>query len=146
MILVYELHFSWEICIFHFQKVTLSISYKGAGSWGGVGGGGGGAILSTSNICVPGKVKLSRYAMYVLRGERTYSSYSFLTLALGEGELQHHAMTALYPREKIPSNNWIKGWVDLRAGLHTEVRGLILTELPQLPFQEKVKSNILGQC
>jgi hypothetical protein len=84
--------------------------------------------------------------MYVLRGERTYSSYSFLTLALDEGELQRHALTALYPWEKIPSNNWIKGWVDLRAGLHTEARGKILTELPQLPFQEKVKSNILGQC
>jgi hypothetical protein len=39
---------------------------------------------------------------------------------------QHHALAALYPRERIPGTNYIGGWVHLRAGLDTEVWGKIL--------------------
>jgi hypothetical protein len=39
---------------------------------------------------------------------------------------QHHALAALYPRERTPGIRWIQAWVGLRAGLDTEDRGKIL--------------------
>jgi hypothetical protein len=51
-------------------------------------------------------------------GDRRYSSYSLLTLALGGGE-----WSASRPD---PGTHWTGGWVCLRAGMDTEVRGKIL--------------------
>jgi hypothetical protein len=39
---------------------------------------------------------------------------------------QRHALSALYSRELTPGTHWIRGWVGLRAGLDTEVRGKAL--------------------
>jgi hypothetical protein len=39
---------------------------------------------------------------------------------------QRHVLVALYPRGKDPGTRWIGGWVGLRAGLDTEVRGRLL--------------------
>jgi hypothetical protein len=39
---------------------------------------------------------------------------------------QSHAPAAPYLRERTPGTHWVEGWVDLRAGLNTEVRGKIL--------------------
>jgi hypothetical protein len=60
------------------------------------------------------------------KGERKYSSYSFLTSALDGESGQRHASTALYPRERTPDTYWIGGWMGLRAGLNTEARGKVL--------------------
>jgi hypothetical protein len=54
-------------------------------------------------------------------GERRYSSYSFSTSALDGGE-----WSASLPRETIPGTHCTGGWVGLRAGLDTDVRGKIL--------------------
>jgi hypothetical protein len=59
-------------------------------------------------------------------GERRYSSYSFTTSALDGVNGQHHAPTALYPRERTPGTHWRGGWVGPRAGLDTEDRGKII--------------------
>jgi hypothetical protein len=59
-----------------------------------------------------------------------YSSYSFTTSALDEGDGQPHAPAALYPRGKDPGTHWTGGWVGPRAGLDTEVREKILLPLP----------------
>jgi hypothetical protein len=59
-------------------------------------------------------------------GERRYSSYSFMTSALDGVSGQLHAPAALCPRERTPSTHCTGGWVGLRAGLDTEVRGKIL--------------------
>jgi hypothetical protein len=47
-------------------------------------------------------MKLSRYRHAGDIWERTYSSYSFLTLVLEVVSDQRHAPAALYPREKNP--------------------------------------------
>jgi hypothetical protein len=39
---------------------------------------------------------------------------------------QHHAPTALYPREKDPGTHCTGGWVGPTAGLDTVARGKIL--------------------
>jgi hypothetical protein len=36
---------------------------------------------------------------------------------------QRHDPAALYRQGKDPGTHWTGGWVDLRAGLDTEVRG-----------------------
>jgi hypothetical protein len=36
---------------------------------------------------------------------------------------QRHAPAAFYTRERTHGNNWIGGWVGLRAGLDTEATG-----------------------
>jgi hypothetical protein len=64
--------------------------------------------------------------MVALGGERTYSSYSFLTSALDGVSGQCHAPAALCPGERTPGTHFTGGWVGLRAGLDTEVRGKIL--------------------
>jgi hypothetical protein len=43
---------------------------------------------------------------------------------------QRHAPAALCPRERTPGTHCTGGWVGLRAGLDTEVRGKILCPLP----------------
>jgi hypothetical protein len=61
-------------------------------------------------------------------GERRYSSYSFLTLALVGGEWSAgrpgHAFT---PGERAPGNHCSGGWVGPRASLDAETRGKILS-------------------
>jgi hypothetical protein len=60
-------------------------------------------------------------------GERRYSSYSFSTLALDGGEWSaSRPGRAFTPGERTPSTHCTGGWVGLRAGLDTEVRGKIL--------------------
>jgi hypothetical protein len=55
------------------------------------------------------------------QGGEGYSSNPFLTSALDGSEW--HTPAVLYPQESTPSTHWIGGWVGLRAGLDTEVRG-----------------------
>jgi hypothetical protein len=43
---------------------------------------------------------------------------------------QHHAPAALCPRERTPGTHCTGGWVGLRVGLVTEVRGKIILPLP----------------
>jgi hypothetical protein len=65
--------------------------------------------------------------MDALGGERRYSSYSFTTSALdGGGWSASRPGRALPPGKGPPGTHCIGGWVDLRAGLDTEVRGKIL--------------------
>jgi hypothetical protein len=65
-------------------------------------------------------VKLSRYRHADDNGQRQYSSYSFLTLALDGGDDQSHAPAALYPRYPLDRR------MGLRSGLDTEATGKIL--------------------
>jgi hypothetical protein len=60
--------------------------------------------------------------------ERWYSSYSFLTTALygGEWSPSHSGRSLL--QKRIPGTHWTGGWVDPRAGLHTEAAGKILCQ------------------
>jgi hypothetical protein len=58
-------------------------------------------------------------------GERRYSSYSFLTSALDGLSGQRHAQAALCLGEMTLGTHCTGGWVGLRAGLDTEVRGKI---------------------
>jgi hypothetical protein len=65
--------------------------------------------------------------MEALGGERRYSSYSFSTSALDGAEWSaSRPVRALTPGERTPGAHCIGGWVGLRAGLDTEVRGKIL--------------------
>jgi hypothetical protein len=60
-------------------------------------------------------------------GEWRYSSYSFLTTSLRWGEWSASSFgAALCPGEGTPDTHCTGGWVGLRAGLDTEVRGQIL--------------------
>jgi hypothetical protein len=73
------------------------------------------------------KVKLSHYHHANAKRERIYSSYSFLTSALNEGERSaSHPGHILSPGQDPPSTHWIWGWVGLRAFLDTEARGKML--------------------
>jgi hypothetical protein len=59
------------------------------------------------------------------KGERSYSSYSFSTSALGGVSGQRHAPAALYPPgERTPGTHCTGGWVGLWSG--QEARGKIL--------------------
>jgi hypothetical protein len=74
-----------------------------------------------------GKVKLSRYRHAGDKGERSYSSYSFLTSALDEGERSaSRPSRALHRGKGHPGTHWVGGWVGLRAGLDTVDRVKIL--------------------
>jgi hypothetical protein len=64
----------------------------------------------------------ARHAGY--KGERIYSSYSLLILALDR------VRVSAMPRQRFttgidPGTRWIGSWVSLRAGLVTEARGKI---------------------
>jgi hypothetical protein len=60
-------------------------------------------------------------------GERRYSSYLFLTSALGGSEWSAlRPPAALCLGERTPGTHCTGGWVGPRAGLDTEVRGKIL--------------------
>jgi hypothetical protein len=72
------------------------------------------------------RVKLSCYRHSSDKGERKYSSLSFLTSALVGMSGLCHAPTALFPRQKTPGTHCTGGWVGLRAGLDTEGIGKIL--------------------
>jgi hypothetical protein len=56
-------------------------------------------------------------------GDRRYSSYSLLTLAVDGVSGQRHAPAALCPGERTSGTHCAGGWVGLRAGLDTKVRG-----------------------
>jgi hypothetical protein len=66
-------------------------------------------------------LKLSRHHHAGAKGERKYSSYSFLSSALGGMSSQSHLSRAL-PRETISGAHLIGGWVGLRSGLDTQGR------------------------
>jgi hypothetical protein len=68
------------------------------------------------------KAKQSRYTPWWRMEERKYSSYSFLTSALGGVSGQRHAQAALCPGERTPITHCTGGWVGLRAGLNTGSR------------------------
>jgi hypothetical protein len=74
------------------------------------------------------KVKLSCYHHEGNKMERSYSSYSLLTLALGGGdEWSTSPLGCTFnPGKRTPGTHWIGGWVGLRPGLDTEARGKIL--------------------
>jgi hypothetical protein len=57
------------------------------------------------------------------KGERNYSSYSFLTSALSESEWSASRPVLASPQGRTPSTHWIGGWVGLTADMDTEVRG-----------------------
>jgi hypothetical protein len=60
-------------------------------------------------------------------GERRYSSYSFSTSALDEGEWSASRPGRPFtPGERTPGTHCTGGWVGPRAGLNTEDRGKIL--------------------
>jgi hypothetical protein len=60
------------------------------------------------------------------KGERKYSSYSFLTPTL-DGEMDKVTFRPPFTLgERSPGTHWIGGWVDLRTGLETEAREEIL--------------------
>jgi hypothetical protein len=62
------------------------------------------------------KVKLSLYRHAVDKGERSYSSYSFLTSALDEVSCQRHISAVLCRRGIDPDTHSIGCWVGPRAG------------------------------
>jgi hypothetical protein len=76
------------------------------------------------------KVKLSRYHDEGAMGERSYSSYSFLTSTIDRVSGQRHAPAALYPRLRTTGTHWTGGWVSLRDVLDTEARGKIICLCP----------------
>jgi hypothetical protein len=85
------------------------------------------------------------HAMVALGGVRRYSSYSFLTSALDGVSSQRHTPAALCPGEGTPGTHCTGGWVSLRTGLDTQVRGKILCPCwgsnPDRPiFQSIVKT------
>jgi hypothetical protein len=86
------------------------------------------AVLRADITSVLKKVKQSRYTPWRrLGGERRYSSYSFWTSALDGGEWSaSRPGRAFTPGESTPGTHSTGGWVGLRAGLDTEVRGKIL--------------------
>jgi hypothetical protein len=54
------------------------------------------------------------------KGDRTHSSYLFLTSALDGGEWSASSPgRALPPGKEPPGTHWIGGWVGLKAGLDT---------------------------
>jgi hypothetical protein len=60
-------------------------------------------------------------------GGRLYRSYSFTTSELDGGEWSASSPgRALTSGKKPPVTHWTGGWVGLRVGLDTEVRGKIL--------------------
>jgi hypothetical protein len=70
--------------------------------------------------------KLSLYRHEGDKGERKYSSYSFLTSALDGVSGQRHAPASIYPRKTTPSTHLIGGSVGLRADLDTQATENIL--------------------
>jgi hypothetical protein len=78
---------------------------------------------------MPALKQLSKEAQlshYCHAGARRYRTYSFLILALEGGEWSVSRLVALYPQERAHGTHWKEGWVGLRAGLATNVRGKIL--------------------
>jgi hypothetical protein len=68
-------------------------------------------------------VKLSCYRHTGDKGEQSYSSYSFSTSALDGGWVVSATPRPRFiPGERFPGTHCTGGWVDLRAGLNTEVR------------------------
>jgi hypothetical protein len=77
--------------------------------------------------CKANKAKQSHNTPWRRKGERRYSSYSFITSALDGGEWSASLPgCALSPGERTPGTHWTVGWMGLRVGLYTEVRENIL--------------------
>jgi hypothetical protein len=87
-------------------------------------------LANRGEVCYPigsEHVKQSRYTPWRRLGERRYSSYSFPTSALDEGEWSaSRPGRAFTPGERTPGTHCTGGWVGPRAGLDTEVKGKIL--------------------
>jgi hypothetical protein len=71
-----------------------------------------GKILVMAYFCLHNlhdkvKVKQSHYTPWGRRGERMYSSYSFMTSALDGVSGQRHAVAAFIPGERTHGTHWI---------------------------------------
>jgi hypothetical protein len=109
-------------------------------------------------IMITLKVKQSYNTSMEEQGERRYSSYSFTTPALDGVSGQRHAPAALYPRRKDPGTHWTGGWVGLRSGLDTDIRGKILclcwgsnldspvTILTELHWLLRISFTVINYC
>jgi hypothetical protein len=78
--------------------------------------------------------------------ERRYSSYSFLTWALHGVSGQRHAPAALCSGERTPGTYCTGGWVGLRAGLGTAVRGKILFPCQGSNPDRPVVQSVVRHC
>jgi hypothetical protein len=68
-----------------------------------------------------------------------YSSHSFLTSALDEGE-----WSASRPGRALrPGTHWIGGWMGPRTGLGTEFRGKILLPLPGIEPRSSSRESVV---
>jgi hypothetical protein len=78
-------------------------------------------------------------------GEGKYSSYSFLTSALDEGDWSASRLGRALPWERTPDTLCTGAWVSLRAGLDTKARGKILCPCrasnPDRPVVQSVVSH-----
>jgi hypothetical protein len=99
------------------------------------------SLLNNSDIFKE-KAKHSRYTPWRRLGKRMYSSYSFLTSTLDGGEWSASRPDSAFPGERTSDTHCTGGWVGLRAGLDTEVRGKILFPCrgsnPDRPFLQSV--------
>jgi hypothetical protein len=78
-------------------------------------------------------------------GDRRYSSYSFLTLALEGGEWSaSRPGRAFPPGERAPSTHFIGGWVGPRASLDAEARRKFLCPCWGLHPGRPVRSQTLS--
>jgi hypothetical protein len=67
-----------------------------------------------------------------VKGDRRYSSYSFMTSSLDGVSGQRQAPASIYSRERTLGTHCTGSLVSPRAGLDTEVRGKILLPLPEI--------------
>jgi hypothetical protein len=84
-------------------------------------------------MCVKGKA-VPQHTYGGMR-ERMYSSYSFTTSALDEGDWSASRPVHDLAQGKDPGTHCTEGWVGPRGGLNTEVRGKILLPLPGIDSQ-----------
>jgi hypothetical protein len=76
------------------------------------------------------KVKQSHHIQWRRRVGSRYSSYSFINSALDGGEWSGPGRSRFTLGEITLGTHRIGGWVDPRAGLHTEATGKILSPVP----------------
>jgi hypothetical protein len=82
-------------------------------------------------LSISTKVKVKKKCCVATRhagskGERRIApTYSWHQHYMGVSG-QHHALAALYRRERTLGTHWIAGWLGFRAGLDTEARGKTL--------------------
>jgi hypothetical protein len=92
------------------------------------------------------KKNLFRYRNAGVKGERNYSFYSFLTLALYGVSGQRHSPAEHYSRGKKPGTYWIGAWVGFRAGLdkkgYRKILSLCLGSNPGRPVVKTVVKTL----